>query len=279
MKDLKSFGFNTANRFFTIAEIGINHGGNLDLAKKLIDSAARTGVDSVKLQTYLTEKRVAVNSPIFDILKQCELPFQAFEELKKHADEQGVEFFSTPFDNESVQCLEDIGANMYKVASFDVVNHKLLERIAETGKTVIMSVGMANLPEIQNAYKILKQKTNRITILHCISAYPTNEVDASLSCISNLKKEFDCVIGQSDHTNDIIVPLYAAAMGAQVLEKHYKISDDMDCIDAPVSINENQMSKFVSELKQIDKMLGESDFGNRESEKDTIAYRRFSTFQ
>ena len=274
---MKSYGFNTSKLFYTVAEIGINHGGDEDRAKKLIDSAVRAGADSVKFQTYLTEKRVPNDSPIFHILKQCELPFEAFEKLKNHANAQNIEFFSTPFDDESVQCLEEIGVNIYKVASFDVVNHKLLKCIAETGKTVIMSVGMANLPEIQNAYKILKQKTNRITVLHCISAYPTNEVDASLSCISNLKKEFDCVIGQSDHTNDIIVPLYAAAMGAQVLEKHYKISDDMDCIDAPVSINENQMTKFVSELKQIDKMLGESDFGNRESEKDTVAYRRFST--
>tara|TARA_B100001971_G_C18207416_1_gene548495 strand:- start:39 stop:881 length:843 start_codon:yes stop_codon:yes gene_type:complete len=274
MKDLKSCGFNTSKLFYTVAEIGINHGGDEDLAKKLIDSAARAGADSVKFQTYLTEKRVAGDSPIFDILKSCELPFEVFEELKKHAEEQGVEFFSTPFDNESVQCLEDIGVNLYKVASFDVVNHKLLARIAETGKTVIMSVGMANLPEIQDAYKILKEKTERIAILHCVSAYPTDEKDANLSMINTLKNEFDCVIGQSDHTNDIQIPLYAATMGAQILEKHYKINDEMDCIDAPVSITEKQMLQFTEELNKLEKILGKPDIGLLDAEEGSKQFRR-----
>ena len=274
MKDLNNYGFNTSKLFYTVAEIGINHGGDEDLAKKLIDSAARAGADSVKFQTYLTEKRVAGDSPIFDILKSCELPFEVFEELKKHAEEQGVEFFSTPFDNESVQCLEDIGVNLYKVASFDVVNHKLLARIAETGKTVIMSVGTANLPEIQDAYKILKEKTERIAILHCVSAYPTDEKDANLSMINTLKNEFDCVIGQSDHTNDIQIPLYAATMGAQILEKHYKINDEMDCIDAPVSITEKQMLQFTEELNKLEKILGKPDIGLLDAEEGSKQFRR-----
>ena len=244
------------------------------MAKKLIDSAVRAGADSVKFQTYLTEKRVSDDSPIFDILKQCELPFEVFEELKKHAEGQGVEFFSTPFDDESVQCLEDIGVNLYKVASFDVVNHKLLKRITETGKTVIMSVGMANLSEIQDAYKILKEKTDCIAILHCVSAYPTNENDANLAVIASLKSEFDCVIGQSDHTNDIKVPLYAAAMGAQILEKHYKINDEMDCIDAPVSITEKQMFQLTEELGMLENILGKPKIGLFNAEKSSQQYRR-----
>jgi len=276
MKDLNNYGFNTSNYFFTIAEIGINHGGDEDLAKKLIDSAARAGADSVKFQTYLTEKRVPGDSPIFDILKQCEFPFETFEKLKKHAEDQGVEFFSTPFDEESVQCLEDIEVNLYKVASFDVINHKLLRRIAETRKTVIMSVGMANLPEVRDAYKILKEKTDHIAILHCVSAYPTVEKDANLATINTLKNEFDCVIGQSDHTNDIQVPIYAAAMGAQVLEKHYKITSDMDCIDAPVSISEEQMTQFKDKLQLLEEILGQSELGLLNVETGTEQFRRFS---
>jgi len=276
MKNLNKYGFNTSKLFYTIAEIGINHGGDVDLAKKLIDSAVRAGTDSVKFQTYLTEKRVPGDSPIFDILKQCELPFEVFEELKKHAEGQGVEFFSTPFDDESVQCLEDIGVNLYKVASFDVVNHKLLKRITETGKTVIMSVGMANLSEIQDAYKILKEKTDRIAILHCVSAYPTNENDANLAVIASLKSEFDCVIGQSDHTNDIKVPLYAAAMGAQILEKHYKINEDMDCIDAPVSITEKNMREMITEIHRLENIIGEQEIGCKETEQETKQFRRHS---
>lgn len=277
MKNLKNYGFNTSKLFYTIAEIGINHGGDLDKAKSLIDSAVRAGADAVKFQTYLTEKRTPKDSPIYDILKQCELPFDAFEKLKNHADEQSIEFFSTPFDEESVQCLESIDVNLYKVASFDVVNHKLLSNIAETGKAIIMSVGMANMHEIQSAYKILKEKTEKITILHCVSAYPTEEKDANLAVINTLKNEFDCVVGQSDHTNDIQVPLYAASMGAQVLEKHFKINDEMDCIDAPVSISEEQMLKLTESLEMLEKILGKPDINLLDVEKETSQYRRPST--
>ena len=276
MKNLNKFGFNTSKLFYTIAEIGINHGGDLDKAKSLIDSAVRAEADSVKFQTYLTEKRAPKDSPIFDILKQCELPFDAFEKLKNHADEQSIEFFSTPFDDESVQCLEDIGVNLFKVASFDVVNHKLLRRIAKTRKTVIMSVGMANLPEIKDAYKILKEKTKHIAILHCVSAYPTDESDANLAVLDRLLNEFDCVIGQSDHTNDIKVPLYAAAMGAQILEKHYKINEDMDCIDAPVSITEKNMREMITEIHRLENIIGEQEIGCKETEQVTKQFRRHS---
>ena len=276
MKSLKDHGFNTDHKVYIIAEIGINHGGDVDMAKRLIDSASRTGVDSVKFQTYLTEKRVSNDSPIFDILKQCELPFEAFESLKYHAEQQGMEFFSTPFDSESVECLQEIGVNLFKVASFDVVNHKLLRRIAETKKTIIMSVGMANLEEIRSAYGLLQTKTKNIALLHCVSAYPTNEADANLAVIRSLKKEFDCVVGQSDHTSDIRVPLYAAAAGAQALEKHFRIDENMDCIDASVSITELQMKNMVEETRRIDNIFGKGDLGLREAEEGTVQFRRFS---
>jgi len=275
MKKLINYGFKTSNLYYTIAEIGINHGGNIDLAKKLIDSAAKTGVDSVKFQTYITEKRAPADSPIFDILKQCELPFEAFHELKLHADSNGVDFFSTPFDNESVQCLEDIGVNLYKVASFDVVNNKLLKRLSSNeGKAIIMSVGMATLEEIKNAYKILIENTDKITILHCVSSYPTKDSDANLETIRTLKQEFDCVIGQSDHTDDIEVPMFAAARGAQVLEKHYKIDDDMDCVDSPVSITENQMTTLINKLRYLEEILGDGTLALLDAEKGSQQFRR-----
>ena len=279
MKALKDYGFNTNNKVYIIAEIGINHGGSIDVAKELIDSAAKTGADAVKFQTYITEKRVAADSPIFDILKGCELPFNIFFELKDYAEKQGLDFFSTPFDEESVDILESIDVGIYKVASFDVVNHKLLRQIATTGKTVIMSVGMSNLDEIKNAYEILNTKTTNIALLHCISAYPTSEEDANLSVIHGLRKIFDCIIGQSDHTNGIQVPLYAVAAGAQVIEKHYRISEEMDCVDAPVSITEAQMTQMIDEIRRLEKIFGEGDLGVRKAENDTVTYRRFSSLR
>jgi sialic acid synthase SpsE len=275
IKKLKDFGFNTDNRTYIIAEIGINHRGDINIAKQLIDSAVRSGVDAVKFQTYITEQRAPKgNDEVFKILKDLELPFEAFKELKDYAKQYDVDFFSTPFDKESVDYLESIGMDLYKIASFDIVNHQLLREVAKTGKPVIMSVGMSNLNEIEEAYNILKNGTNNIAILHCISSYPTIEKDSNLSNIYKIQKQYDCIIGQSDHTNDIKVPIYAAAAGAQILEKHFKIDDDFECVDAPVSITEIQMKKMVEEVRDLEKIFGNEDFGLREAEKGAGIFRR-----
>lgn len=276
-KNLKNYGFNTSNRTYVIAEIGINHRGNIEVAKQLIDSAVKSGVDAVKFQTYLTEKRApSGNKEVFDILKSLELPFEAFKELKEYTNKYNVDFFSTPFDKESVEFLESIGTDIYKIASFDIVNHQLLRDVAKTGKPVILSVGMSNLKEIKEAYEILKEGTDKIAILHCISSYPTEEKDAKLTNIFKLQKEFDCVIGQSDHTNDIFVPLCAVSAGAQIIEKHYKIDENFECIDAPVSITQNQMSEMVKNIRRIETIFGDEEFGVRETETGIVQFRRKS---
>lgn len=276
MKNLKEYGLDTDNRTYIIAEIGLNHGGDLEVAKKLIESAAKTGADAVKFQTYKTEKRVKKDSPIFDILKKCELPFENFDELKEFSEQKGIKFFSTPFDEESIDYLDSVDCEIFKVASFDVVNQKLLKKISGLNKTVIISVGMSSLDEIKIAYNILNNRDNRIILLHCISAYPTREEDANLSNIFDLKKSFDCVVGQSDHTNDIIVPLYAVAAGAQVIEKHYRIDENMDCVDTPVSITEQQMTKLVEEVRRLEKIMGRIEFGLRKAEEGIEKFRRYS---
>ena len=275
IKELKKFGFNTKNRTYIIAEIGINHRGDINIAKKLIESAARTGVDAVKFQTYLTEKRAPKNNKqIFKILKDLELPFEAFKELKDYSKNCGVDFFSTPFDKESVEYLEKIETDLYKIASFDVVNHQLLKEVSKTGKPVIMSVGMSNLSEIENAYNILIKGTNSIAILHCISSYPTPEENSNLSNICEIQKRFNCVVGQSDHTNDIKVPIYAAAAGAQILEKHFKIDENFECIDSQVSITEVQMKKLVNEIRKLEKIFGNENFEVKEIEKSAQLFKR-----
>lgn len=277
IKSLKEYGFDTDNRTYVIAEIGINHRGSVEVAKELIDSAVRAGVDAVKFQTYLTEKRAPEgNKEVFDILKELELPFEKFKELKEYASKYDVDFFSTPFDEESVDYLESIDTDLYKVASFDIVNHKLLNKIAATGKPVILSVGMSNMQEIKAAYDILSQGTKNIAILHCISSYPTNETEARLSNIYKLQSEFDCIIGQSDHTNDIYVPLCAVSAGAQVIEKHFKVDEDFECIDAPVSITEQQMKKLVEDTRRIEQIFGGEEFGIREIEQAIVPFRRKS---
>ena len=275
MRNLTDTGINCQHPTFIIAEIGINHGGDIAIAKQLIDSAARTGADAIKFQTYITEKRTPKGSPIFDILKKCELPFSAFKELKDYSAKKNILFFSTPFDEESVDYLESINCPIYKVASFDVVNMPFLEKIAKTKKPVILSVGMSSVLEIEKAVNILKKYTNKIALLHCISAYPTKDDEANLAAIHTLREHFkNILIGQSDHTNDILVPTYAVAAGAQILEKHYKISSDMDCIDGPVSITEEQMKKLVIETRHIEKILGNGIPALTEAQKEIEQYRR-----
>lgn len=275
IKRLKDNGFSTDNRTYVIAELGINHGGDLDTARRLIDSAVRAGVDAVKFQTYLTEKRAPEgNQAVFDILKGCELPFEAFGVLKDHATALGVDFFSTPFDRESVECLAAIGTDLYKVASFDVVNHALLRDVAATGKPVIMSVGMAAKDEIDAAYAVLKQGGANVALLHCISSYPLAEDAANLAAIYELQDAYDCVIGYSDHTPGIEVPLWAVAAGAQVIEKHYKIDAAMDCIDAPVSITEDQTREMIAGIRRIEAAFGAGELGVREVEKPITVFRR-----
>ena len=257
--------------------MGINHNGNLIIAKKLIDSASRAGVDAVKFQTYLTEKRVKKNSPIFNILKKCEFNFDDFEILKKYSEKKGVEFMSTPFDFESFQFLHDLKVSKIKIASFDTVNLCFLKKISNFNKEFIMSVGMSKLKEIQKAYDILKKnKKNKISLLHCISSYPTIEKDANLNCIKILKQNFNCRIGHSDHTNDIFVPFCAVAMGAKIIEKHFMIDKSMKCVDKPVSITEKQMSNLVKKIRRYENILGDDFFGVRRVEKPFKIFRRFS---
>lgn len=274
-RELSQHGFRTNNRTYVIAEIGINHGGDEALAEDLIESAAGAGVDAVKFQTYLTEKRAPQgNQEIFDILKGCELPFPAFERLKRHSEVCGVQFFSTPFDRESVECLESIDVDLHKVASFDVVNHALLRELAATGKPVIMSTGMADREEIREAYQVLRSGTDAVAILHCVSSYPLREEDANLAALYALQETFDCVIGYSDHTPGIEVPLMAVAAGAQVIEKHFRIDEAMDCVDAPVSITAAQTAELVDQIRRYERVFGTGELGVGTAEEATLVFRR-----
>jgi N,N'-diacetyllegionaminate synthase len=276
MKKLRDFGFNTTNNTYVIAEIGINHGGDLNLAKKMIDSVKKTGADAVKFQTYKTEKRVSKDSPIFEILKKCELTYEAFEELQTYAKSLDIDFFSTPFDDESVDFLHEIKCDIYKIASFDLVNKNLLKKIGSIKKPVILSTGMSNLDEIKIAFDILQENTHKIALLHCISAYPTKEINANLLAISKLKESFNCVIGHSDHTNGIKVPLLAVAAGAQVIEKHFKIDQSMECVDESVSITELQLRELVLGIREIEDIFGNGFLGITDAQKEILKFRRFS---
>ncbi len=278
MKKLSDYNLNTFNRTYVVAEIGINHGGSLSRAFELVDSACKTGCDAVKFQSYISEKRTSKKEfpDLYEILKKCELKLEDFNELKKLCDEKNIDFISTCFDEESIDYLNEINMKIFKISSFDLINEKLIHKIASLGKTNIVSVGMGKKEEIEKAISILSNnRNNKNIILHCISSYPTKEQDANLIEINNLKDKFhNCIIGHSDHTNDIKVPCYAVAAGAQVIEKHFKINDNMECIDSEVSITQTQMTKLVEEIRKIEIIFGSGKKRLTEQEKQVIKYRR-----
>ena len=259
---------------FIITEAGINHGGNLKKALKLVDEAKIAGANAIKFQTYKTEKRVNIDSPIFKILKKCELQFEDFKIIKKYCDKKKIDFFSNSFDKESVIFLNKLGVKLFKIASFDVSNFELIEEISKTKKPVIVSTGMATLSEIKKVYKYFIRKKIKIILLHCISSYPLKEEDSRLNNIKFLKKKFNCEVGLSDHTNDIKTSLIAYTLGVRIFEKHFRIEKDKSCVDYPVSLDKKQFLKMNQEMERIDKILGSIKFGVRNNEKNTKQFKR-----
>lgn len=261
---------------FIVAEIGINHGGDLKTARGLIRKASHCGADAVKMQTYLTEKRVSQNSPIYKLLKKCELGPKEHQELFKVAVEEGIILFSTPFDDESVDLLVKLGAPAIKIASFDIVNFRLLKKVVQTKIPLIISTGMANKEEVNKAVELLEGNNTEYCLLHCISAYPAKKEDANLNVIKTLKKNYDCPIGYSDHTLGIKVPVLAVAAGATVIEKHFTLDKNLEGPDHKMSADPKDLIKMVTEIREVEKILGASEVKFFAAEKETLPYRRFS---
>ncbi len=262
-------------KHFLIAEAGINHNGSLKSALKLVDVAKKSGADAIKFQTYKTEKRIPKRyNKIFNILKRCELDYQDFKILKNYCDHKKITFFSTPFDLEAVDFLSEIKVRLFKIASFDIANKSLINRILEKKIKTIVSTGMANLNEINFVYNKFLKKKIPLVILHCISSYPNKIENSYLSNIDYLNKKFKCEIGLSDHTNDIKVPLYSSLLGVRIIEKHLKINENHKCVDAKVSITGNQFLELKKNLELVDKMIGKPKFGVRIEEKSSKIFKR-----
>ena len=262
---------------YVIAEIGINHNGQMNTAKELIDQAKGARTHAVKLQTYITEKRVEKDSPIYHLLKQCELTVDQQKELFFYAREKGIEIFSTPFDYESVDFLASIDAPCYKIASFDVTNTKLIEKISQQGKPVIMSRGMAVRKEIDQAASILKDHDIPFALLHCISAYPVSSLSVvNLKTIQALKDRYHCPVGFSDHTIGIEAGKYAVAAGATIIEKHFTLSKSADGPDHAISAEPEEMKKLVEAVQSVQEVMGTPLWSATEEEKAILQYRRYS---
>ena len=259
---------------FVVAEVGINHGGNVETAKRLIEAAAKSGADAVKFQTYRSEKRISRESPIFDILKKCELDEEVHHDLVRVARDVGIPFFSTPFDPDSIELLESLGVPAYKIASFDIVNLSLIRAAAAKGRPLIVSRGMADIEEIDRAVEIMETARVPYMLLHCVSAYPLKPADANLRMIGTLQRRYPCPVGYSDHTIGTEVPALAVAAGACAIEKHFTLDRNTPGPDHALSADPKDLSAMVERIRALEAILGSGEIRRLESEQAIVPYRR-----
>ena len=270
---------------FIIAEIGVNHNGSVDLAKKMIKSASICGVDAVKFQTFVSEDLVTDNAKTakyqenntnensqLEMLKKLELSFEDFHELKMYSEDCGVIFLSSPFDFKSVDLLEKLNISLYKLGSGELTNLELIDYVLKTNKPLILSTGMATLDEIKETYNHIKNKDN-LVILHCITGYPTSFEEANLNFIKTLQNELNVPIGFSDHSPGIELPIAAVALGACVVEKHFTLDKTLEGPDHKASLNTDEFKAMVSAIRNVEVAMGDGvrRFSKNEKEIKQVA--------
>jgi N,N'-diacetyllegionaminate synthase len=293
-------------KVFIIAEAGVNHNGSVEIAKRLIDAAVDTGADAVKFQTFKTEKVVTLaaekakyqfmntgaDGSQFEMLKRLELSPEAFKELLSYCEEKDMTFMSTPFDAESVDLLDKLGMNIFKISSGEITNKPLIQHVASKKKVIILSTGMSDLGEVEKAIgwinqiwatdkqSIISMSTHQpvkpLTLLHCVSNYPVRAEDVNLNAIKTMEVAFGLPVGYSDHTMGIEVAIAAVALGARVIEKHLTLDRDMEGPDHKASLEPNELKTMVNAIRTIEKAMGDGIKRAAESEIDTIKIARRS---
>ena len=264
-----------------IAEAGVNHNGSLELAKNMVIEAKNAGADYVKFQTFVPKNLVSKNASKAEYQKETtgadETQLQMLEalalsqvdfcELKEYCKEVGIGFISTPFDLESLDFLETLDMDFWKIPSGEITNLPYLEAIAKTGRKVIMSTGMCEMQEIHDAINVLERKGTRdIVLLHCNTQYPTPFEDVNLAAMHQIKRETGKDIGYSDHTIGIEVPIAAVAMGATVIEKHFTLDKNMEGPDHRASLEPEELAAMVRAIRNIEKAIGDGEKKRTESE-------------
>jgi len=252
---------------YVIAEIGSNHNHDLDLAKRLIDSAAMAGVDAVKFQTFRAGDHYSKKTPGFDyldgadtfsLIESLELDRAWQEPLQQHALENGVHFFSSPCDVDAVEGLKALDVPAYKVASFDLPDTGLIGLMAQTGKPVILSTGMASMDDIGRAIEACRDADNdQIALLQCTSLYPAPVGLGNLAAMATMREKFEVVVGYSDHTDGDHVTLAAVALGASIIEKHFTLDRSLPGPDHPFAAEPDELTAMVQKLRDIETALGD----------------------
>ena len=278
---------------FIIAEAGVNHNGSVDLAKQLIDVAVEAGVDAVKFQTFKAENLVSKNAPKaeyqkqttdkqesqFDMIKKLELDVDTHKELMQYCVQKNIMFLSTPFDHDSIDMLNELGLEIFKIPSGEITNLPYLRHIGSLNKEVILSTGMADIGEIEDALDVLigaGTKKDNISVLHANTMYPTPMKDVNLKAMLTIGNTFDIVYGYSDHTLGIEVDVAAVAMGATVIEKHFTLDKTMEGPDHKASLEPDELMSMVKAIRNIELALGSNMKKPSESEQPNMAIARKS---
>mgnify|MGYP001399104082 CR=1 FL=1 len=279
------------DKVFIIAEAGVNHNGNIDLAYQLIEIAKKTGADCVKFQTFKAEHAVSTVAKMadyqkrnigkeesqFEMIKKLELKFSDFGKLKEYCDRLGIIFLSTPFDFESVDFLENL-VPYYKIPSGEITNIPYLKHVARKNKPLIMSTGMANLGEVETAIDTVKKESPDIEIhlLHCTTNYPTPFEEVNLKAMITLKDAFKLPVGYSDHTLGIEIPISAVALGARIIEKHFTLDRNLPGPDHKASVEPEELKEMVKCIRNVECALGDGIKKPNESERRIMGVARKS---
>ena len=274
---------------YIIAEISANHNGSVEHALQLIEAAKTAGADAVKLQTY-TADTMTINMSsdefcikgglwdgyrLYDLYHEAHTPWEWHKNLFAKAKDLDITIFSTPFDNSSVDFLESLDVPAYKIASFEIVDLPLINKVASTGKPLIISTGMANLKEIEAAMnEAHKSGCKELILLHCVSGYPTPPEDINLNTITDMRKHFGVPIGLSDHTLGTVVPVAATALGAVLIEKHFTFSRNDGGHDSAFSLEPQELKRLCEDTKTAWLSLGTVNYERKQSEKENLIFRR-----
>ncbi len=279
------------NSVFIIAEAGVNHNGRLDLAYQLIDVAKDAGADAIKFQTFKAEnvvskladkaeyqkKTTGSDKSQLEMIKRLELSFDDFVKLKKYCDKKEIMFLSTPFDYQSIDFLYDL-VDIYKIPSGEIINYPYLKYIAAKNKPIIMSTGMANLGEVEEAINTIREVNSEaeISLLHCTTNYPTSYEEVNLNAMQTLVAAFKLPVGYSDHTLGIEVPIAAVAMGAKIIEKHFSLDKNLPGPDHKASLEPGELKEMVKAIRNIEMALGDGIKKPNKSEIEIMKVARRS---
>jgi N,N'-diacetyllegionaminate synthase len=273
---------------FVVAEIGINHDGSMSQAEKLIDAAAESGADAVKFQSYRVDRLLIPSrdryaqqmdgtESAYQMLRRCELSWEDQEKLKKHADDRGVLFLSTPFDEESTDFLDSIGVPVFKIASADITHVPLLRHVASKGKPILLSTGMSFLSEVADAINNIRAAgANEILLMHCVSAYPASPQHMNLRALQTLQSYFELSVGLSDHSEGILLPLVAVALGAVLIEKHFTLDKNASGPDHKSSMEPNDLKLLIKSLRDVEASLGDGRKRPSDVEEESRLFSRRS---